>query len=943
MKRFFLLAALVVTAFTAKAQQLDVLPIDEGVRIGKLENGLTYYIRHNEEPKGQAAFYIAHRVGSVQEDDNQQGLAHFLEHMAFNGSKHFPAGSVFGFIQRIGVTDFNAETGIDMTYYHLHNAPVTNPVIVDSCLLLLSDWSCQVELTQKEIDQERDVIHGEYRMRDNAQQRMLTKLLPQLYPGSKYSDRMPIGKMEIIDNFSPDFLEAYYKKWYHPSIQAVIVVGDVDVDHIEGKIKELFGPLKNPENEAPYELYPVPDNEQAIYAIESDKEQPQNTLNYYFKHAPIPMEMRGSTAFIANLFMKSIVASCLNQRLQELALKADCPFVLARVSDGQYLVSKTCDAFGLTIMPKPGKDAEATKAVMTEIARVQQHGFTAGEIQRATDEFVAGVEAIYNNRDKQPNGYWAQQYLSHFLMGDAIPNVETELQVYKMLASQLPAEVYQQYLQQLTQSTERNFVLMGMCSETDKPAAADLKQAVAEGITAQTEAYVDEDNGQPLIAELPKPVKVKKVAQAPFGYTQWQLANGANVYFKKTDFSDDEINLQAVSKGGTNLLSDDKAPLTSIFLNPQTGQRFYLLDIIAGETGIANLTGTQLKKKLAGKKVGVEISMGEHVDGLKGISTVKDMRTMFELINLRFQGASNDPDACENILSQLEMLMPQLDAMHALVQADSVQNLLFNHSPRKQFLHASTRQKVNYDMVRQAINERFQSAGDFDFIFTGAINEDSLRLYVEQYIAPLPGLKKREAKKDLGINPIKGVHESVYTCKMQNADASEVIVNVRWAFDDKYTLKDAVTAYALGSVLSDRYFRKIREDNSMGYSAGANAKVSSGFNPSYAVTASANIKPECKDQCLEIIYNEMELLAKNGVTEEELKTYKEPALTNFAQTQRDNSYWTDVLATYLLDNIDGNTGKDELIKGITSADLQKMAEKLLKSGNRVTVVMTPEL
>ncbi len=615
----------------------------------------------------------------------------------------------------------------------------------------------------------------------------------------------------------------------------------------------------------------------------------------------------------------------------------------ARVSDGQYLVSKTCDAFELSVTPKPGKSVEATKAAMTEIARVQQHGFTAGEIQRASDEFVAGVEALYNNRDKQPNGFYAQQYLRHFLMGDAIPSIEIELQFYKMLAAQLPAEVYQQYLKQLTQSTEKNFALMAMCSETDKPAAADLKQAVSEGIQAQTEAYVDEDNGEPLIAKLPKPVKVKKVAQAPFGYTQWQLANGANVYFKKTDFSDNVINLQAISNGGFNLLSDDKALLSSVFLNPQNGVRLSAFEIIASETSIAHLTSTQLKKKLAGKKVGVELSLGENADLLNGNSTVKDLRTMFELINLRFQGASNDPDAYQNLLSQLEMVMPQLDAMHAVVQADSMQNTLFKHSPRKQFLHATTGKQISYDKVRQAIAERFQSAGDFDFIFTGAINEDSLRLYVEQYIAPLPGLKKREAKKDLGINPIKGIHENVYTCKMQSADASEVIVNVRWAFDDKYTLKDAMTAYALGSVLGDRYFQKIREENSMGYSAGANAKVSGGFNPGYAITAAANIKPECKDQCLQIIYDELELLDKNGVTEDELKKYKEPAITSYAQSQRSNEYWAGTLATYLLEKHDSNTGKEDIIKNITSADLQKMADKLLKSGNRVTVVMTPEL
>lgn len=944
MKKAFLLVVLAVSALAAKAQQMNQpLPIDEKVKVGKLDNGLTYYIRHNEEPKGQAAFYIAHKVGSVQEEDNQQGLAHFLEHMAFNGSKHFPAGDVFSFIQRIGVTQFNAETGIDMTYYHLDNAPVTNPLVVDSCMLLLSDWSCQVEMTQEEIDKERDVIHGEYRMRDNAQQRMLTTILPQIYPGSKYADRMPIGKMEVIDNFKPEFLQAYYKKWYHPSLQAVIVVGDVDVDQIEAKIKTLFGPLQNPKDEAPYELYPVPDNDQPIYSIASDKEQQMQSLNLFWKRQMTPYEQRNTVAYLLEDYLTSIACSVVNERLADLALKADCPFIQAGLSDGKYLLSKTAEAMGLSMVSKPGKSAEAVQAVMTEIARARQHGFTQSELQRANDQYMASVEALYNNREKTANGYFAQQYLQNFLENNPAPSIELMYQLCKQLTGNLPAELYQQILVQKTEGVEKNFVLFAMCPENDVPAADALKKAVEAGYTAQTEALAEENNNEPLIASLPAPVKVKKVAKAPFGYTQWQLSNGANVYFKQTDFSDDEIDFKAVSKGGTNMFGNEYAPLTNLFINPQGGQRLSLFEIIASETGIAGFTGNQLKKKLAGKNASVELSLDETTDVLNGGSTVKDLRTLFELINLRFQAPSNDPDGYQNLISQLQMVMPQLDAMHAIIQADSCLNTYYQHNPHKQLIHSNIGEKMDYEMMRKAVADRFQSAGDFDFIFTGNINEDSLRQYVEQYIAPLPGLKKREGMKDAGIRAVRGNVENIYECEMQSEDASEVIVNVRWIADMAITPKNVTNAGALGSILSERLFKKVREDNSMGYSAGAQTTTNSLFEPYVCVTASANIKPEAKDECLRIIYNELEDIAKNGVSDEELKKFIEPGLTSLAQNERSNAYWAGTLTNLLLENYDRYTGRKEMITGVTSADVQKMAAALVKAGNRATVVMMPKV
>lgn len=943
-KKILCFCALALSVLGLKAQTPQMLPVDDKVRIGKLDNGLTYYIRHNEEPKGQAAFCIAHKVGSVQEEDNQRGLAHFLEHMAFNGSKHFPAGDVFSFIQRIGVTQFNAYTAFDETYYHLDNTPVTNPLVVDSCMLLLSDWSCGVQLTQSEIEKERDVIHGEYRQSDNATSRLQTSLYPKVYAGCRYGERMPIGTMEVIDNFSPQFLKDYYNKWYHPDLQAVIVVGDIDVDAIEAKVKELFSGLKNPKDEAPYEIYTVPDNEKAIYAIGSDKEQQMMVLNLNFKREMTPFEYRGTVDYLLADYVTTIACNIINERLADIAIKGDCPFLAANVSDGRYLNSKSAEALNVIITPKPGQSKEAAQVVMTELARAKQHGFTPSELQRANEEYMSQIESLYNNREKMSNAYFTQQYLQNFLYSNPIPSIETIYQLAQQVVGNLDPQVFSSIFNAKTPSTEQNFVAMVMCPENDVPAEADLKAAVDAGFNAQTEAFVDEASNEPLIAELPTPVKIKKEEQAPFGYTKWTLKNGANVYFKKTDFSDDDITMNAFSKGGYDKLGDEYAPLAAIFHNPNSGQEFSFFDAVINGTGTYGLTSTQLRKKLAGKNASVSPAINNEFDMLNGGSTVKDLRTLFELTYLVFQGPSNDPDGYNAISEKIKTVMPQLDAMHSIIQLDSLRNTYYKHNPRIQLLHASTIEKTNYAMVQKALADRFKSAGDFDFVFSGPIDVDSLRAYVEQYIAPMPGVKKREVFTDVKLEFAKGVVENVYPCKMQSADASESIINVRWTAEvPTIDLKQSAIVRALGSILGDRYFRRIREEGSMGYIAGANGLNAIVLHPYLRVDANTNIKPERKDEALAIIYEEMDNIAKNGVTEEELKKYKEPALTNHQQNQRSDGYWNEVLRNKLIWNVDINTDQESIIKNITSDDIKNLVnDYILKQNNRTTVVMMPE-
>ena len=930
-----ILLALVATfAATASAQQMPPLPVDPAVKIGKLDNGLTYYIRHNEEPKGQANFYIAQKVGAVQENDDQRGLAHFLEHMAFNGSKNFPGNSLIKYCEKIGVKfgqNLNAYTAADETVYNIDNVPVADRNNVDSCLLILSDWSGRLDLEPEEIDKERGVIHEEWRMRSSASQRIFERNLPTIYPGSKYGHRMPIGLMEIIDNFTPEFLRAYYEKWYHPSLQGIVVVGDIDVDYVEGKIKEYFSDLKNPENEAEYELYPVPDNEEAIYVIDKDKEQQQCVLEFMFKHEAFPLgEMRGTVGYLVQNYATNIICSVINERLEDLSQKADCPFIGAGCNDGKYILAKTCDAFTVYLVPKPGQDAAAVQAVMTEIARVRQHGFNAAEIQRAVDEYMSGLEKIYDNRDKQKNSFYCPQYVRHFLEGDAIPDVETEFQMMKMLSQQLPAELFGQAVKELLSSIEKNFVLLGMYPEKEDvtvPTVDEIKAAVAAGFNAQTEALVEEVNNEPLISKLPKPVKVKKEEAADFGYTKWTLKNGANVYFKQTDFNNSQVIMAARSKGGTSKIAEKDLVNADLFNG------------VMSQTGIGKFTGTELNKKLAGKQVACNVELNETHDRINGSSTPKDLRTLFELTYLRFQEPSKDVDAYNNLMNMMRSQLANLEKSPEMAFSDTLITTYYNRDPRHRQMKLADLDKADYEGIRQIYRERFQSAGDFDFYFTGNFDVDSLRCYVEQYIAPLKGLKQREEYTDLNIFPVIGKVENRFRRDMETPQANIVVL---WHGYGPYTMQKDLTVSALCTVLSERYLKSIREDGGMAYSVGASGGYSYGLHDGYTIQVYCPVKPAMMDEALALMQQGIEEVAKDGVTDEELNKFKEFELKQYAESQRSNGYWQNLIVGKNLWGFDEQTGYEAAVKAVSSDDIKAFVnDVLLKDFNRTIVTMLP--
>ena len=914
------------------------IPTDPEVRIGKLDCGLTYYIRHNDYPEHRVNFYIAQRVGSIQEEESQRGLAHFLEHMAFNGSEHFngEGKSIIDYTRSLGVAfgkDLNAYTSIAETVYNINDVPSTRQSAIDSCLLILKDWSNGLLLTDEEIDKERGVIHEEWRLRRSAQQRMLENQLENLYPGSKYGKRMPIGLMEVVDNFKYNELRDYYHKWYRPDNQALVIVGDVDVDHIEAQIKELFKGLPAPDpNAAQVVDEPVPDNEQPIIVIDKDKEQQYSQVMVMFKHEAMPKEIKGDQMYMIIDFAKSMMASMLNERLSEKAQEPDCPFIQAQAYDGNYLFANTVDAFTLGIMPKEGMLEAATEAVVTEAMRAAKHGFTASEYERAKEEYMSRLERQYNERNKISNGRLAAQYYRNYLDNEPIPSIEQEYEIMNQYAPMLPVDLINQMMPGFISTTGENLVIMNFNQEKDGavyPTPESLKAAVDAGLNAQVEAFVDNVKQEPLIAKLPKPGKIKKeTVNNQLGYKELELSNGARVILKKTDFKDNEIRLNAFQRGGTSLYGEKDWANTE------------LLPLATMMSGLGEFSNTELQKALAGKQASVGFSMDTYEDEFSGQSTVKDLETMFQLLYLNFTDMRKDEKSFNMIKGQVETMLKNRDLDPENVFEDSVNYILGNHDWRAKPFDISYMDQINLDRMMQIVKERTANAANYTFIFVGAFDEAVIRPYIEQYIASLPGKKGKQSNfVDVESHPV-GQTVTHFTRKSETPKA---VAQIYW-YDAKtpYTLENQIKANILGQVLAKIYLQKIREDESAAYSAGARGwSTYEGNNFFTAVMAYCPMKPEKADIAIKILNEEMGEACKS-IDETTLKEIKELFVKDLQTEFKENGYWVRNIHNYLFTGYDGHTGIIDIVNAQTTESIAAFARQLMSAGNKVEVVMLPE-
>ena len=939
-KKLFALMLLMLMAFSANmmtAQEMPPIPVDDAVRIGKLDCGLTYYIRHNDYPEHRVNFYIAQRVGSIQEEESQRGLAHFLEHMAFNGSEHFngEGHSIIDYTRSLGVNfggDLNAYTSIAETVYNINDVPSTRQSAIDSCLLILKDWSTGLLLTDEEIDKERGVIHEEWRLGQSAQMRMLERQLETLYPNSKFGKRLPIGLMEVVDNFPYNELRDYYHKWYRPDNQALVIVGDVDVDHIEAKIKEMYAGYVLDPNAAQVVPEPVGDNEKPIIVVDKDKEQQYSDLSVMFKHNALTPEEKTDLSYLLYDYMKDLAVSMLNQRLSDMAQEPDCPFDMADCYDAEYILANTMDAFTMEAMPKEGQTEAAAQVLITEALRAAKFGFTSTEYDRARDEYISRLERRYNERDKVSNENYGRQYCRNYLDGEPIPSVEQLYQIMGMIAPNITVDMINMVLPELISTDGKNMVITNFNQEKEDavyPTVEGLQTALDAASNADIVPYVDNVKNEPLMTTMPKKGKIVKESENnTLGYKELQLSNGARVILKKTDFKQDEIRMSAFQRGGQSLY------------NEKDWANLEMLSSLSSITGLGNFSNSELKKALAGKQASVYLNISDFTDQLSGNSTVKDLETMFQLIYLNFTALNKDEKKFNQTMSLMETQLKNKDLMPESALSDSLQYIISNRSWRHKPFNVEDLQQVSLDRIIEIAKERTANAANYTFTFVGNFDEAVIRPYIEQYIASLPAKKGVKTNWVNDIDMPKGQTICHFAKKMESPKEYEVLI---WHNNDlPYSLENEIKADILGQVLGRIYLQKIREDAGAAYSTQAMGQVGiSGGKPQTLVLAVCPVNPEFEQMALDILNEEM-ANACNTIDPTALNEAVENMIKDYNTNVKENWFWMSILQQYLMYGSDQVTGYEQIVKAQTPETIAEFARQIYNAGNKIELVMSPE-
>lgn len=939
MKRFanrflaILFAVLMVApCVEAQHQQIPPIPVDPNVRIGKLDNGLTYYIRHNEYPKGLADFYIAQKVGAIQEEDNQRGLAHFLEHMCFNGTKNFPGNSIISWLETIGVKfgqNLNAYTAVDETVYNISEVPVSRVSVADSCLLILHDWADALLLEDAEIDKERGVIHEEWRSRNVGSQRIIEQLLPVIYPVDKYAYRMPIGTMEIVDNFPYQDLRDYYEKWYRPDLQGIIVVGDIDVDYIENKIKEMFSDIKMPENPARRVYYPVADNKETIVAIGKDKEMTKSMINIIYKHDATPDSAKTGLDYLLQNYVLSMAVSMLNDRFAEIGSKPDAPFSGAQGDYGNFMISKTKESFEVAGAPKGDDIMPTFEAIYREALRAKRFGFTASEYDRIRSEYLSRLESSYNNRNTIPSGSMVNSYVRHFLDNEPIPGIENNYQIMSMLANSIGVDAINATMNNLM--GDSNIVIIGMFPDDEKtvvPSKEQLLEAMKRVEAEDIQAYVDEVKSEPLIEKLPAPGKVVATKHNDlFDAEEWTLSNGVKVVVKPTDFKDNEVLFAARAMGG---LSE---------YGPEYDTDIRFLPAAIGRSGLGSYDSNDLSKYLSGKQASVGFGADSYVRDLSGAAVPKDLPVLMELIYMTFTDFTVSEKDYEVTRSAYVSMLRNQEKNPQSVFSKKVGEFLYE-SPRFHVLDVETVEKADRNRILDIVHAQLANAADYTFYFVGKFDVDSLRPLVEQYIATLPAHKT--SPKEIKYNDALGIKMGSATEQIKVAmDVPQTYAAVIVCGDMPYTSANAKIASIAGQIMTARLLEKVREDEGATYSISASGSLSRlGKTPAMFQSAFP-MKPEMKDKVLAIVADEFEAMA-NEVKPEELNKVKEYMIKNITTNFKENGSWLGAMKSYQLKPVDGFTHAVEDINAITPEDVSRFMRELLKQNNYRVFVMDPE-
>ena len=931
MKRLFIFIAAMFAAVAAFGQ--TQLPDDPATKVGKLENGMTYYIRHNAQPAQRAEFYLATNVGAFQEEDDQDGLAHFLEHMCFNGTKNFPEKGILDWLQSIGAEfgrNINASTGFEQTQYMLNNIPIVRESIIDSCLLIMHDYSHFVTCDPAEIDAERGVILEERRTRRDASWRMFEKTLPYYYGDTPYSRRTLIGGEEQLKTFKYESLTNFYKTWYRPDMQALVVIGDVDVDKIEAKIKSIFSDIPAPEAPTQKIIHKIPDNAEPIVAVLTDPEATGSSIEVLWKSEPMPLEYNSTDVGFMTDIIKSYISMIMRERFNDITAKPDAPFL-----GGSFYIGSLClaaDAAMGNVSFKDGDAVNAFQAFMTELEKMKRFGFTDGEVQRAKDNIISRYEKAAEAAATRKNADFVRPILNNFYFKDSMMDPATELQLAQMVCSQINAAILGQVAASII--TDENMVVIFNGPEKEgiaNPTEAQLVEIIKAVKSAEIAANAEENLNEPLIdpATL-KGSKVKKETAGVNGSTVWVLKNGVKVVVLPTQHKKDQVLFNLNMNGGKSVIPTEAMPsfednIWSLYLS---------------NTGISKFSGTQLPKMLAGKNVSVMPYLGGSQHGIGGQCAPKDIETALQLMYLTFVEPRFDQNEYETGIQQIKAILPNLKNNPMYQFQTEVSKIMYGGNERLVTLDEDVLEAANLETIEKVYTEKlFNDAAGATLRIVGNVDMETLKPMIEKYIGSLPkGKKAHEYIEENFTKMVKGNVEENVKVPMQTPKSTVLqVYSAYMPVDTKTEVALEIANYVLDMI----YTKTIREQEGGTYGVGT--RLSAEREPVSMVTflVQFDTNPEQAGRLADLTIKYLKEYAQNGPTPEEFAMAVENVKKNLPESRISNNYWLGALSKNIHYGIDYDAEYEAALNSVTAEDVKALLQKVLAQENLIDIMLSP--
>ncbi|HDL19308.1 MAG TPA: insulinase family protein [Bacteroidetes bacterium] len=905
----------------------EIIPIDARITTGRLDNGLQYFIRENKKPENRAELRLIVNVGSILENDDQQGLAHFTEHMCFNGTKHFAKNKLVNYLESIGMKfgpDVNANTGFDETKYLLQ-VPTDSVEILEKAFLILEDWAHNVSFADDEIDKERGVIIEEWRLGRGANARMFDKQLPVLFKGSRYAERLPIGKKDILESFQHDTIRRFYRDWYRPDLMAVIAVGDFDKNKIENMIKQHFAKISLKKNRRERKLYPVPDHKKTLFAIATDPEAVSNVISVYYL---TDIEPEKTVADYRNSILEGLYSMMLNQRLSELTKKENPPFIYA--FSGKTPLVRTKDAYTLAAVVKENGIGKGLEAVLVEDTRVRKFGFTQTELERAKKLFLRNMERTFNERNKTQSSSFAAEYSRHFLTGEPIPGIEYENAIYQKYIPKISLAEINSLNDKWIKENNRVILVNAPKKKGVKvPTESELLAVFQEASKMDIKPYEDKVSNKPLIAVLPTPGRILfEKKNEKLGTTEWKLSNGVRVVLKPTDFKNDEIRFDSFSPGGHSLVPD-KDYLPGITAS-----------IVISGGGLGNIDEIELGKMLTGKIVSVSPYIAALYEGVSGMASPKDMETMFQLIYLTFTAPREDSTAFIAYQKRTMAILENKEANPASAFGDTIKVTMAQHHYRERPLTEELLKEMNLEKSFKIYKDRFADAGDFTFFFVGNIDLKKFKKYVKTYLASLPAIKRKETWKDVGIRPPKGVIKKIVKKGIEPKSRVTLIFTGPY----KYSRMNNYLMDSMANILRIRLREVLREDLGGTYGVGVRSTTTRYPDEEYRISISFGCAPDRVDELTKTVLAELDSLKKYPPKEIYIKKVKETQLRSYETKLKENTYWLNAIYSAYMYHLDPNAilSYPDRVAGLTAKKAQETAQKYLNLKNYATFELFPE-